>query len=257
VSARLAYTVRGAGEPLVLIMGLGATGEAWDLHARAFAARFRCFLVDNRGAGGSEAPPGPYTTAAMADDYAALIRSLGLGAVRAVGISMGGAIAQELALRHPDLVRSLVLACTWGRCDGYTRRVFEHFADARAALSPAQFVRLLQLWIWSPHHVDRHEAELRAAEQEAARAWMPLAAFEAQCHACVTHDTLDRLGALAAPTLITAGARDVFTPPALSHELAAAIPGAELRTFAGAGHAHHWEVLDEWNAAVSSWLANH
>src|SRR5207244_2387917 len=124
----------------------------------------------NRGAGASARPPGPYTTAMMADDCAALVRSLELGPVRVAGISMGGAIAQELALRHPELVRALVLSCTWARCDGYTRAVFEHFAAVRRAVSPAEFVRLLQLWIWSPSHVNAHEDDLRTAQEDAAAA---------------------------------------------------------------------------------------
>lgn len=109
----LAWTETGLGDPVLLIMGLNAPGSAWQPHVDQWSQSFRCLAVDNRGAGASPAPPGPYTTAAMAEDHIRLIENLSLGRCRVVGISMGGAIAQELALRRPDLVERLVLVATW------------------------------------------------------------------------------------------------------------------------------------------------
>jgi pimeloyl-ACP methyl ester carboxylesterase len=249
----LAYEERGDGEPLVLIMGLGADRSAWEPHLVAYEQHFRCFAVDNRGVGASDSPAGPYSTAQMADDYAGLIEGLGLGSVRIVGISMGGAIAQELALRHPQLVERMVLVATWARCDAYTREVFEHFAAVRPSIAPADFVRLLQLWIWAPEYVDVHLAELQADRTTGTP--MVDHAFAAQCAACVGHDALERLGELDLPTLITAGDRDIFIPLTLAEELHRAIPDAELQVFPGAAHAHHWERLDEFNARTTTWLA--
>jgi pimeloyl-ACP methyl ester carboxylesterase len=251
-TAELAYTVRGTGEPLVLIMGLGADRAAWELHVRAYESRFRCIVVDNRGAGESPKPAGPYSTAAMADDYARLIAGLGLGPVRVVGISMGGAIGQELALRHPDLVTHLVLVSSWARCDAYTKEIFRHFAAIRAVAPAEEFTRLLQLWIWTAAHLEANLPELEAARH--APADMPQHAFEAQCAACISHDALDRLGDVRVPTLITAGDRDIFTPLALAHELHDGIPGSELRVLPGTGHAHHWERVDEFNDLILEWL---
>ena len=113
----LAYTEHGDGEPLLLIMGLGADSSAWESHVAAYHKRYRCIAVDNRGVGASSTPVGPYSTGQMADDYAGLLEALDLGPVRVVGISMGGAIAQELALRHPELVERLVLVATWAKSD--------------------------------------------------------------------------------------------------------------------------------------------
>jgi pimeloyl-ACP methyl ester carboxylesterase len=274
----LAYTEHGEGEPLVLIMGLGADGSAWAPHVEAYAKRYRCIAVDNRGVGASDKPPGSSTTAEMADDYAGLIRALDLGRVRVVGISMGGAIAQELALRHPDLVERLVLVATWARFDAYARDVIAHFARVRAE-SPVEFMRLMQLWLWAPVYVDEHFAELvearqllqlwlwppgyvnqnRAAVREVQALavvdiFQPQFAFEAQCHACITHDSLDRLGAIQVPTLVTAGGRDILIRPEFSEELQARVPGAELKIFDGCGHVHHWEKLDEFNRLTMKWL---
>lgn len=275
----LAYTEHGVGKPLVLIMGLGADGSAWAPHVEAYATRYRCIAVDNRGVGASSKPPGPSTTAEMADDYAGLIGALDLGRVRVVGISMGGAIAQEIALRHPDLVERLVLVATWARLDAYAKDVIAHFARVRA-LAPAEFSRLLQLWLWPPEYMDAHFADLvearqlqqlwlwppgyvnqnRAAVREAQAlatvdVSQPQYAFEAQCHACISHDSLDRLGAIRVPTLVTSGDKDILIRPGLSKELHAHIPGAELKVFSGSGHVHHWQALDEFNSLTMEWLA--
>jgi pimeloyl-ACP methyl ester carboxylesterase len=256
---RIAYEERGSGEPLVLIMGLGADGQVWDAHARAYATRFRCFLVDNRGSGDSDKPEGPYTTAMMADDYAGLIRGLGLGKVRVAGISMGGAIAQELALRHPDLVRSLLLVCTWAKFEPYAVWAFENLVKVRAVAKPADFMELLQLWIWTPAWVNRHADDLKAGQAGTADAvatgqWMPQHAFAAQASACITHDTQGRLADIKVPTLLTIGTADIFTPPCYTDYLHKHIEGSTVITFPGWGHVHHWEDEERFNRETLEWM---
>jgi pimeloyl-ACP methyl ester carboxylesterase len=249
----LAYREAGHGDPLLLIMGLGADSAAWDQHVRAWASTFRCVAVDNRGAGSSSAPPGPYSTAMLADDCAELIGELGLGPVPVAGISMGGAIAQELALRHPGLVSKLVLVSTWARLDRYAAEIFQNLAAMRAQADRAAFTQLLQLWIWNPGWFEQSAAGL-VAERAAAGPAMAQHAFAAQAMACAGHDTASRLGQISVPTLITAGSRDVFTPLRFARQLAAAIPGARLEIFDEAAHAHHWERLEDFNALVKEWL---
>jgi pimeloyl-ACP methyl ester carboxylesterase len=151
----LAYREAGQGQPLVLAMGLGADGGAWAPHVRAWARRFRCVAVDNRGAGASSAPPGPYSTAQLADDYAELITELGLGPVPVAGISMGGAIAQELALRHPALITRLVLVSSWARLDRYGAEVFASLSAVRAQADRATFARLVVFAGAHTHHWER------------------------------------------------------------------------------------------------------
>src|SRR5216117_1508490 len=115
---RVHYDVSGDGPPVLLISGLGAPAASWALQVKALAPHFRVVTLDNRGVGESDLPPDPvYTTAQLADDAATLLRQLKIDRAHVIGASMGGTIAQELAIRHPRLVRSLVLACTWTEAD--------------------------------------------------------------------------------------------------------------------------------------------
>lgn len=254
---KIHYDICGAGEPLILLMGLGAPGSRWEDHAAAYEQHVQCVVVDNRGAGGSDKPAGPYSTAMMADDTAGLIAALGIERAHVAGISMGSAIAQELALRHPEKVRSLVLVSSWSRCDRYTRAVFEHMAAVRAVTTPAVFTQLLQLWIFTAGHYEANFADMLQGQAEAEADYMTLPAFEAQCAACCAHDTYARLGGIAAPTLLTVGDADIFTPLRLSREMHEAMPGSELLVLPGLGHAHHWEDLAQFNARTTAFLLAH
>ena len=254
---RLHYDERGSGDPLVLIMGLGAPGSVWEDHVQAFEQHFHCFLLDNRGAGESDKPEGPYTTAMMAEDTAGLIEALGLGPTRVAGISMGSGIAQELALAHPQLVRCLLLTASWARCDHYTAAVFEHLGRMRAVASPAEFTQLLQLWIYTAGYYEQHYAELVQDQQDAAAGYMPLHAFCAQADACATHDALDRLSQITAPALLTCGSADIFTPLRLSLAMREVMPNAQLLVLPDVGHCHHWERLATFNAETTKFLLEH
>ena len=254
---RLHYEERGSGEPLMLIMGLGAAGSLWEEHVLAYEQHFRCIMVDNRGAGESDKPDGPYTTKTMAQDVAGLMAALGIERARVAGISMGSAIAQELALLCPEKVRSLVLISSWAKCDRYTRTVFERFKTMRPLASPEDFVGLLQLWIAAPRYHETHADDLRQSRLEAAEGYMPLAAFGAQCDACIAHDTLDRLAQIEVPVLLTVGEQDIFTPLRLSLEMHELMPHSELLLFPETGHIHHWEDLQSFNAQTAAFLLAH
>ena len=251
---RLGYTVHGQGEPLLLLMGLGAPGAAWKDHLAAYTQRFRCIVIDNRGAGMSDRPEGPYTTAMMADDAAGLLDALGVQSAMVAGISMGAAIAQELALRHPRKVRRLVLVSSWSRCDGYLTELFVSFMQARRSHVESDFNRLLQLWIWSPNHVNM-QLDTLIASRVPDPARMAEAAFTAQCQACISHDTLDRLADIRQPCLLTVGEADIFTPTRLSEAMINLLPHARLERFPGLGHCHHWEDLDRFNRITSAFFS--
>ena len=251
------YEERGHGDPLVLIMGLGADGSVWELHAAAYERHFRCILMDNRGAGRSSRPPGPYTTKMMARDTAGLMNGLGIKNARIAGISMGSGIAQELAIAYPRKVRSMVLVSSWSRCDRYTDALVEHFARMRALAKPADFMQLLQLWIFAPGHYNAHLADMLTGQRDAKKNYMSLRAFKGQCDACRTHNSFRRLGRIKAPSLLTVGDADIFTPLWMSTEMHEKMPRSKLAVFPGHGHCHHWEDLDRFNAETTRFLLKH
>jgi pimeloyl-ACP methyl ester carboxylesterase len=258
---RMYYEESGSGDPALLIMGITARGAVWQKHAEAWSGDFRCIMPDNRGVGLSDKPAGPYSTAMMADDHAGLLDELGIGKVRIVGCSMGSTIAQQLALRHPELVRSMVLMCTWARCDRYAHDVFRHIADIKARLRPEEFATYIQLLIYAKPYWDT-EAGFAALEEARAAAAedplpQPLHGLEAQAAACVGHNTLDELERIECPTLVIGGRDDIFTPRWMAEEVAARIPRSELHLYDGAGHAFHWECLDDFNPRVRDWLRTH
>jgi pimeloyl-ACP methyl ester carboxylesterase len=235
-------------------MGLGAPGSRWKDHAAAYQKHFRCILMDNRGAGESDRPSGPYTARMMADDTAGLMTVLGIESASIAGISMGSAIAQELALSYPKMVRRLVLVSSWSRCDRYTQTVFEHFKKMRELASPAEFTQLLQLWIASAPYYDDHFDEMVRDQSTARDDYMPLVAFQAQSDACSMHNTFDRLGTISAPTLLTVGDADIFTPLRLTVEMHGRMPSSEMVVFNGLGHIHHWEDLKRFNDVTIQFL---
>ena len=251
------FEERGQGDPLILLMGLGAPGRRWEDHVAAYEQHFRCILVDNRGAGESDKPAGPYTTKMMADDTAGLMHSLGIEKARVAGLSMGSAIAQELALAYPSLVRSLLLISSWSRCDQYSQAVFEHFKKMRLLASPADFVQLLQLWIAAAPYYDEHYAQMLQDQGRAHENYMPLHAFAAQCDACSTHNAFDRLDRITVPALLTVGEVDIFTPVRLTAEMHARMPASQMLVFAGRGHIHHWEDLQRFNDQTTRFLLEH
>lgn len=254
------YVERGqGGEPLILLMGLGADGSVWEEHVQAYERYFRCILVDNRGAGGSSKPEGPYTTEQMARDALGLMDALGIGRAHWSGISMGSAIAQHAALLAPERVQSLTLNCSWTACDNYASRIFETFRAAYPVLSAGDFAKWLQLIIFTPAYHERNLADLleRQRGAETNPAPMPAHAFAAQCDACISHRTTGRLGAIQAPTLITVGDRDLFTPRHLSEAILREIPHAEFEVFEGGGHTHHWDSLERFNRVTLDFMRRH
>ena len=251
---RIHYEKRGSGDPLILIMGLGAPGSRWKDHAASYQKHFHCILMDNRGAGESDRPVGPYTTRTMADDTAGLMTALGIENARIAGISMGSAIAQELALSYPKNVRSLVLVSSWSRSDRYTQNVFEQFKKMRELASPADFTQLLQLWIASASYYEEHFDEMVRDQTMAQEVYMPVQAFQAQSDACSMHNTFDRLDRITAPTLLTVGDADIFTPLRLTVEMHERMPDSEMIVFKGLGHIHHWEDLERFNDVTTQFL---
>ena len=255
---RIYYQEGGTGDPLVLLMGFGADGDVWELHAAEYEKHFRCIILDNRGVGKSDQPPGPYSTEMMANDTIAVMDHLGIDKAKVAGISMGGAIAQSLALNHPDRVSCLVLISTWPSFNNYAKTVYQNLIKLRRTSKPDDFMELLQLWIFAPPHYEDNMDSLKEGQAGAAANPNPQSqdGFEGQLHACMNHDSVSRLGEIKVPTLITIGMMDIFTPPPFSDLLHEKIAGSELVQFPTGGHVHHWEDLERFNRVTSQFLLN-
>ena len=243
---------RGTGPDVLLIAGLGDPLEAWQAQLDGLSDRYRLIAFDNRGVGRTPLPAEPLTVPGMADDAAGVIRALGVSRAHVAGVSGGSAIAQELALRHPGLVRSLVLVGTFGRADAYFRsmlgawrRMVETAPDERAMLES------FFLWVYTRRaHAD---GTVAAIIEEALAFPHPQSAeaFLAQLEAFDAHDALDRLGRIAVPTLVLAGAEDIATPPSLGRLVAERIPGALFEVLEGEAHQPFQEVPDAFNDRVA------
>jgi len=258
---KMAYTERGSGDPLICIMGVTAPGVVWDAHAAAWESHFRCILGDNRGVGDTDKPAGPYTTAMMADDYAALMDALDIPRARVVGCSLGSAVAQQLAIRHPQKVSSMILMCTWARQDRFGLTTWEHLMKCKAAFRPEDFMHYVQMLIFTKPWFDQDENWQGLLEGRAGAAVnpapQPVHAMEAQAAAAMTHHTVAELPGVTCPTLVIGGKNDTFTPRWMSEEVAGLIPGADLHLYDNAGHAFHWECLADFNPRTTEWLLAH
>jgi pimeloyl-ACP methyl ester carboxylesterase len=239
---------RGKGPDVLLIAGLSDPAEAWTFQLDGLADRYRVTAFDNRGAGRSPLPPDGFTVAAMADDAAGILRAVGVSSAHVAGFSGGSAIAQELGLRHPDVVRSLTLISTWGRSDAYFRALTSAWTWlAATAPSERAMLEAFFLWIYTPR---AHESGLVGEIIEEALAFphpQSPDAFRRQLAAWIPHDTLDRLDQIAVPTLVVAGELDVATPPRYGQAVAGRIPGAELVVLPGEAHQPFQEDPDGFN----------
>jgi pimeloyl-ACP methyl ester carboxylesterase len=244
---------RGSGRDVLLIAGLGDPAEAWQAQLAGLANHYRLTAFDNRGAGRTPMPDEPLAGAMLADDAAALLRALDIPSAHVAGFSMGSAIAQELALRHPELVRSLVLVSTYARPDALVRAMFNFWRWLpEVAPSDRAFFEAFFTWVYTPRaHADGSVHEI-VEEALAFPHQQSVEAFQAQVDVCLSHDTADRLSEIAAPTLVLSGELDVIFPPRFGRFVAEGIPGAQFEVLPGEAHQPFQEVPDEFNARVDA-----
>jgi pimeloyl-ACP methyl ester carboxylesterase len=243
----------GEGPDVLLIGGLGDTVESWQFQLDGLAGSFRVTAFDNRGAGRTAMPPGPVLVEQMADDAAGVLQALGIPAAHVAGFSGGSIIAQELALRHPQLVRSLVLQSTWPTPDTYLLR-WGHRVRWLAETAPTEraFLEMFFLDIYTARAhddgiVDQFIEEVLAFPHK--QQTEDLLRF---LDAIMNHETSARLPQITAPTLVLAGGRDVTLRPDLVRSVAELIPGARFELLEGEAHQPFQEIPEEWNARVAA-----
>ncbi|MBY0525107.1 MAG: alpha/beta fold hydrolase [Gemmataceae bacterium] len=252
----LHYLDTGSGEPVVFLNGLAGDHLYWMSQVRAFSPRFRCLALDNRDAGQSGYVAAPYTIAELAADVAWLLESLHVPAAHVVGLSLGGMIAQELALRHPDRVRSLILIATQARSDAWFMSTLDAFALIRrqVADTPAFFAALLP-WLVShrffevPERPDWLRALLRQNPHP-----QRIDGFFRQLEAIRGHDTIERLGNVHCPVQVVVGEDDMIAPPRYARQLAEHLPQAKLTILSNVGHAPPIEDGRNFNRLLREFL---
>ncbi len=249
---RLHVIEQGRGDPVLWLQGLNAPAAAWSVQLAHFSQTHRGIAPDARGVGQSDAPPGPYTTRLLADDALAVLDALKIETAHVVGLSLGGAVAQELALARPDRVRSLALLSTFAAQDPRSRALLESWrviypltAQSRDAWEKQAYAWLFTEKFW------RSEANVRAALRFArTQPFQTVQGFQGQVDAALAHDARDRLGALRVPAAVIHGALDQLSPVANGEELARLIPDAELTVIPGVGHAVNLEAQRVVNTAL-------
>jgi pimeloyl-ACP methyl ester carboxylesterase len=252
---RLHVDEQGDGHPLLLLNGLGYANWAWQWQLPEWSGRFRCIAVENRGTGRSPKPPGPYSIEGMADDAAEVLDGR---RAHVCGYSMGGYLAQALAVRHPELVARLVLVCsaTGGPDVVPTPHETREAWLANAGRTPEEFARATQPLSFRPGWAEEHPEELESLLRDRLAFPTPPECWRAQYDACADWTArVTPVERIEAPTLVVHGDADRIVPYPNGVELARRIPGSRLETFAGAGHLLFVEEAPRFNGLVASFLA--
>jgi 3-oxoadipate enol-lactonase len=254
------YSVEGRGEPFFLIMGFSGSKMAWFFQRRAFRKHFQVVTFDNRGVGESGKPTGPYSMQMFADDTVGLMDHLGIDKAHVLGVSMGGMIAQHIALSHPERVRKLVLGCTFASRQGSTGHSAEYMQRIELSedasddeLRQIDLKKLMGMVV----SLAVNDRLLGMAVGPLLRIFAGRLATEGirgQFEAILGHDTLERLPTIQAPTLVIVGAQDRLINPASSDVLADAIPGARLVKIESGSHAFFISKRGRFNREVLDFL---
>jgi 3-oxoadipate enol-lactonase len=244
---RLHFLLRGSGDPLLLIQGLSGNHLHWG---EPFLSRlepvFEAIAYDHRGVGRSDPAPAGFTIGDLAEDAVALLDALKVPRAHVMGVSMGGMVAQELALRHPDRVRTLTLGCTYAGGEGsvltdpaIVQRLAQLFLSGRLgeAMKEGYRINVSAQFAADP-------ANIEPFKQIAAELPATLDVMLAQAQAVQGHDTSLRLSEIGMPTLVVHGTNDQMLPVANAHAIAARIPHARLEILDGVGHLFWWERPD-------------
>lgn len=252
----IAYETFGArdGEPLVLIQGLGADSRGWALQRMALRRRHRCFAIDNRGAGGTSDAPHPLSLEQMAEDVVAVLDAEGVEQAHVMGASMGGAIAQILAVRHPARVRSLVLACTACRNPEWRRELLAEWAEAVARDGMGALTGDGLRWLVGPRLQRRFGVWLNLMARILLQASPENFVAQVEAILAVDDDMRFELESVRVPTLVITGTQDLLTPLGDAEELHELIPTSRLFELRGAGHSLMVEAPNAYNRAVVDFL---
>jgi 3-oxoadipate enol-lactonase len=250
------YELQGAGEPLVMIHGAQGDRSMFFGIVPSFARQFQVLTFDQRGSGQSEKPDMDYNIALLADDTAALMDHVGFTSAHIIGVSMGGMIAQELVLRHPQKVRSLVLGCTTPGGPNAVRLSENALARAYSTepLSAEERGKALAEAAFTKGYIENHPEIIPAMIEARRRRPLDPVALAHRMKAAYAHNTYDRLPQIMCPTLVITGKDDALISWENSRSLAERIPGAKLVLLEPAGHVFWTEQPEQSQAAILGFL---
>jgi pimeloyl-ACP methyl ester carboxylesterase len=244
---KIAWERQGTGAPLLLVHGLGYARWGWEPVVPGLAESFDVLLFDNRGIGESDAPPGPYTVAELAGDALQVLNEAGVERAHVLGTSLGGMVAQELALAVPERVDRLVLACT---TPGGPESFPMPEQTVKLMTSGATLRQFVENALAPDPDTEIVERILRHRQATA----QPFEAWSAQAAAGATFDALERIERIAAPTLVLHGTEDAVVDSRNTTLLALRIPDARVELFPGGGHLFFWEQPERFVEVVTEFL---
>jgi aminoacrylate hydrolase len=253
----LYYEREGAGFPVLLVTGLGGFAGFWREQIPAFGRSFDVVTHDHRGIGQSDHTRGGYTVERMARDVLGLMDALGIERAHVIGHSTGGAIAQVLAIEHPERLGAVVISASWTKSDPYFRRLFQLRKDILHRMGPEAYLQSATLFLYPPWWVSCNNERLRQLEAQNLAAISAPEIIAQRIDAIVAFDRTAQLGRIKTPTLVVGAVDDVITPSYFSEELARRIPGAELKLFPKGGHCFTQVLARDFNNAVLPFLSAH
>ena len=255
----LAYELRGSGDPMVMIHGAQGDQSMFSGLAAAFARDYRVLTFDQRGSGLSAKPDMPYSIAMFADDTAALMDHLSMASAHIIGVSMGGMIAQEFALKHPRKVRSLVLGCTTPGSPNAIRAGGDALTNAYSTkpMTAEERGKALAEVAFSKPYLATHPEVIDNMIESRRQRPIDNVGFAHRMKAAGAHNTYDRINEIRCPTLVITGKDDALIAWENSRVIAERIPGAELVVLEPAGHCFWMEQPEKTHDAISRFVHKH
>lgn len=247
------YETYGEGEPLVLVTGFTAELKAWQNIIRTYAAKYQVIVFDNRGIGKTDCPDFPYSTTMMADDTVGLLKALNLKSAHFIGASFGGCIVQEIAYKYPELVKSIVLSCSFPKWNMRVKLYAEARHEFMQKNAPDEaIVKFITLLTWS----EKFLSKPGMAEQLVRGGAHPitLTGYVNQMHAVSTFDSTAWLNKIKCPCLVLSGEDDILISADNGVYMAEQIPNAEFYCFKDAGHLPYIEQPEIFNELVMEFL---
>ena len=253
---KLYYEIEGDGAPVVLIPGFAAGRWIWFKQTADLSRDFRVIIFDPRGVSASDKPEGPQTISLLAGDVAHLLETIGIQSAHIVGASFGGFVAQEFALKYPAMTRKLVLCCTSFGGPNHVAPSTDTLAALASTkgLNSEERMRANLLLAFTPEYVRREVSEVDRIVRLRATNEVPEHIYLSQLQAAMSFNAESRLDQITSPTLVLTGDADVIVPVQNSRNLAAMIPGAELKIVAGGSHTFFIEQADQFNRIITEFL---